>query len=106
MAVYVDPLFSATPRTAQARSWGNRWCHLVADTPEELLAMMARLGLRASYLQDAGTWGEHCDLVPSKRALAVRYGAVELTSSEMGQRWVQRRETMGPRLKDVAKAQR
>lgn len=106
MTVYVDPLFSATPRTAQARSWGNRWCHMTADTTEELHAMADRLGLRRSYVQDAGTWGEHYDLIPSKRALAVRYGAVELTSSEMGRRWVERRETMGPRLKDVARAQR
>ena len=102
MACYVDPLFSATPRTAQARSWGSRWCHMVADSPEELLAMMARLGLRSRYLQDAGTWGEHVDLVPSKRALAVKLGVVELTRREMGQRWLERREEMGPRLKDAA----
>lgn len=106
MTCYVDPLFSATPRTAQARSWGTRWCHMVADTTEELHAMAERIGLRRSYVQDAGTWAEHYDLIPSKRTLAVRYGAVELTSSEMGQRWVERRERMGPRLKDVARAQR
>jgi hypothetical protein len=78
---------------------------MIADTTEELHAMAERIGLQRRYVQDAGSWGEHFDLIPSKRALAVRYGAKELTSSEMGQRWLERREAMGPRLKDVAAAQ-
>ncbi len=91
MTVYVDDLFEATPRTAQARSHGRRWCHMEADTEAELDAMARKIGLKVAYKQNGDRWlpwRTHYDLVPSKRALAVRYGAVELTSREMGARAV------------------
>lgn len=79
MTIYVDPLFTATARTAQARRLGNRWCHLVTDSSdlEELHAFAARLGLVRAWFQPHATL-PHYDLTPAKRALAVRLGAVEV----------------------------
>jgi hypothetical protein len=71
MAVYVDKL----------RNWGWKLgpsSHLITDGPnEELHAFAAKLGLRRSWFQPAAS-GLHYDLTASKRALAVRFGAVEL----------------------------
>jgi len=88
MTVYVDGLFTATPQgdtplAQQARRNGNRWCHLTADTLDELHAMADKIGLRRAWFQSSHLL-HHChyDLVPSKRALAVRHGAVEVNSRE------------------------
>lgn len=91
MTVYVDELFTATPRTAQARLHGRLWCHMEADTEAELDAMARKIGLKVSYKQRGECWlpwRTHYDLIPSKRALAVSYGAVELTGREMAARAV------------------
>lgn|GEM_PF-5775428 len=75
MTVYVDPIFLAVPRTAQARRHGEAWCHLTADTPEELHAFAARLGMKRLWAQrEERGYGLHYDIIPSKRALAVRLG--------------------------------
>ena len=70
MAVYVDRL----------RDWGWRLgpsSHLIADTNEELHAFAARLGLKRFWFQPKAR-SPHYDLTASKRAQAVRLGAVEL----------------------------
>ena len=84
MTIYVDQLFTATPRTAQARKHGTRWCHMTCDGDlEELHRMAERIGLKRSYLQDhVQRYLKHYDLTPGKRALAVRYGAVEVDAIE------------------------
>jgi len=82
MSVYVDGLvgYDEAHIKPEARQHGRRWCHLTADTEDELHAFAARLGLRPSWYQ--GNYARpalrHYDLVPSKRALAVRLGAVEV----------------------------
>jgi hypothetical protein len=84
MAIYVDDLFTMTPRTEQARRSGNRWCHMVTDSAdlEELHRFAERLGLKRAYFQPHATL-PHYDLVPSKRALAIRYGAVAISAQEL-----------------------
>jgi hypothetical protein len=70
--VYVDTL----------RDWGWRLgpsCHLAADTLAELHAFAARLGMRRSWFQP-GRGRPHYDLTASRRAVAVRLGAVELAA--------------------------
>lgn len=47
------------------------WCHMIADTEDELHAMAARLGLLRDWYQ-----GNHYDLTPTKRGLAIQFGAV------------------------------
>jgi hypothetical protein len=82
MAVYVDALFAFEANEAQARRVGarngHRWSHMMADTVEELHAMATRIGLRRAWFQ-----GDHYDLTPSRRALAVKYGAKEVTSRDL-----------------------
>jgi Protein of unknown function (DUF4031) len=78
MAVYVDE--------AIWQRRGRRFCHLVADSPEELADFAARLGLRRAWLQTkpGRPWKDHYDLPAWARAEAVRLGALELTLREMG----------------------
>lgn len=77
MAVYVDDMRAPFGRM--------KMCHMWADTREELFAMADRIGVARKWFQrPAGTslpgmdasW-EHFDIALSKRAIAVKFGAVE-----------------------------
>jgi hypothetical protein len=52
-------------------------CHLWADTREELHAMADRIGVLRKWFQQPprASW-EHYDICLTKRAIAVRYGAI------------------------------
>lgn len=78
MSVYVDDM--------QAPYRGMIMCHMSADSNEELLAMAANIGVARKWLQNGGTHREHFDICLSKRALAVRFGAEEVTSRELVRR--------------------
>lgn len=58
-------------------------CHMVADTTEELFYMADRIGVRRKWVQDYGTHREHFDICLTKRAIAVRLGAKEITMREL-----------------------
>jgi hypothetical protein len=65
----------------------RQWCHMATDGGllgdlSELHAMAARIGLKGSWFQDHPRC-PHYDLAPSKRQLAVRHGAVEVTAKEL-----------------------
>lgn len=87
MAVYVDDLAVATTYrgkgAAQARRtgarYGHRWCHLFAAPAdlEELHEFATAIGMRREWWQ-----GDHYDLVPPRRTLAVSLGALEVTRRE------------------------
>jgi hypothetical protein len=88
LSVYVDELVAhAPPKEAQARrtgaKHGQRWCHMMADTHEELLAMARKIGLRPEWIQKEDTHQEHFDLVPPRRAAAVAAGALEVTTRDL-----------------------
>ena len=85
MAVYVDE--------AVWQRRGRRFCHLVADSSEELAAFAARLGLRRAWLQTkpGRPWKDHYDLPAWARAEAIRLGARELTTRELGAHLARRR---------------
>lgn len=77
MSVYVDEI-KAYPTGAikpGARHAGHNWCHMWADTSDELHAMATKIGLKRAWFQDGGSL-PHYDLVPSKRAEAVANGAI------------------------------
>lgn len=76
MAVYVDDM--------RAEYGRMRMCHMVADTDEELHAMAARIGVARRWHQKPDTPQSHYDICLSNRALAVRYGAQEITRREIG----------------------
>lgn len=84
MSVYVDPLIE----------WGKRpgWpyseaCHLTADSDDELHAFAVRLGFKRQWAQSMGHPRQshrHYDLTKSKRAQAVKLGAIEVTLKRLG----------------------
>jgi hypothetical protein len=65
---------------------GHRWCHLFADTLDELLAFADRIGLRRSWFQRDRSGG-HFDLNPTRRRAAVRAGAIEVTDEQAVAIW-------------------
>ncbi|KAB2656297.1 DUF4031 domain-containing protein [Brucella tritici] len=78
MSVYVDDM---------AAPFGNMvMCHMWADTDEELLAMADRIGIQRKWIQGHpylsfgrhrnASW-VHFDIAKSKRALAVKFGAIQ-----------------------------
>ena len=73
MSVYVDHAFAFG-------DWG-RWRgggHLQADTPEELHAFAARMGLRREWFQSkpGRPENDHYDLTKTGRTLALELGAI------------------------------
>lgn len=75
MSVYVDNYRGRLGRMLMA--------HLVADTHDELMRMAARLNLNPDWIQSPGTPREHFDVSLRKRDLAVRHGAVEVSSRDI-----------------------
>lgn len=68
MAVYVDQ--------EQNRFGRMIMSHMVADSIEELHAMADRIGLRRCWFQPKSH--PHYDVSRQKRAMAVKYGAIEV----------------------------
>jgi uncharacterized protein DUF4031 len=78
MAVYVDNM--------QADFGRMKMSHMSADTTEELQAMAKAIGVRAKWIQYAGTYREHFDICKSKRTHALTLGAIPVTTRELVQR--------------------
>lgn len=76
MAVYVDDMKAGFGRMTM--------CHMIADTPEELRAMARKIRVQQKWIQDKGTYKEHFDICLSKRKLAVKHGAKQITFMELG----------------------
>lgn len=75
MAVYVDN-FNAKYR-------GMIMCHMIADTTEELLAIVDAIGVNRKWIQDAGNSFEHFDICLDKKQKAIALGAIEITPKEL-----------------------
>jgi hypothetical protein len=84
MSVYVDNMRAAYGRMVM--------CHMIADSTEELLEMVDKIGVQRKWLQHAGTHREHFDISQSKRALAVAHGAVALSIMDLGRKLRARRQ--------------
>lgn len=70
MAVYVDNMTASYGRMIM--------CHMWADTLPELLAMADTVGVSRKWLQQPpkASW-IHFDIAKSKRALAIKHGAIQ-----------------------------
>ena len=79
MAVYVDDMW----RFPMGRYGRMKMSHMAAGTTEELLEMADCIDLSRRWLQDEGLWSEHFDISMSKRRLAVKNGAIEVTMREL-----------------------
>jgi hypothetical protein len=67
--------------------WGRGvWCHMMADTLEELNTFAAELGLHHAWLQYKPS-GVHYDVTKSVKAKALALGAVELKRREDPEAW-------------------
>lgn len=75
MPVYVDE--------AKHLYRGMKMCHMMADSRGELLKMADKIGVARKWIQKEGTKYEHFDVSASKRALAIKAGAVECTSRDL-----------------------
>lgn len=53
-------------------------CHMIADTTEELLEMVDKIGVQRKWIQYPGTANEHFDICLSKKKLAIQFGAKEI----------------------------
>jgi hypothetical protein len=78
--VYIDPLIDYGWRLGPS-------CHLTADSIEELNKFAMSIGMKLSWFQEGKGSMPHYDLVASKRRLAVKYGAKELTRRGAGERY-------------------
>ena len=68
MAVYVD---------SEKIQWRGRvWCHLVADSLDELHAFAAQLGLQRRWFQGRSFY-PHYDVTVPVRERALRIGAID-----------------------------
>jgi hypothetical protein len=63
---------------------GRKWCHLLADSPEELHRFANLLGLhRSSYQGPPKTRTPHYDITGFERSRALALGARPVTRAEM-----------------------
>ena len=76
MAVYVDNMRAQFGRMIM--------CHMLADSDEDLHAMADCIGVARRWHQKPGTYRSHYDIALSKRAMAVKAGAVEIDRLELG----------------------
>jgi hypothetical protein len=83
--VYVDDMKAKFGRMVM--------CHMLADSDEELHAMADRIGVSRRWHQAPPHHDSHYDIALSKRALAVQFGAVEITWRQAGAMNMRRRIT-------------
>lgn len=74
MAVYVD--------NVRIKSRGHLWCHLVADSENELHVFAQRLDLNRSWYQKNASY-PHYDITVGQREIALKLGAIEGTRKQI-----------------------
>lgn len=82
MPVFVDALIDYGHKPGLPHTL---WCHMRADTLEELHEMAALIGLKREWFQDKPR-APHYDLTPESRLRALELGAISLSRRE----WVAR----------------
>lgn len=88
MTVYVDEL-RQYPKTLNAvtQRVGTEWCHMACDGDVSELHLIAeRIGMKRAWFQERRGGISHYDLTPSRRAAAVRAGAIPISAVEMVRR--------------------
>ncbi len=82
MAVYVDDM-----HTSSMGHYGRmKMCHMIADTSAELLAMADKIRVNRQWIQHPGSPREHFDIAMTKRELAIKHGAIEISMREYAER--------------------
>jgi hypothetical protein len=88
--VYVDNFYI----TGGGNYGRMKMSHMIADTSEELLQMVDRIGVSRKWIQYPGQPNEHFDICISKRTLAIRAGAVEVSFRELAKMIANKREQL------------
>jgi len=78
--VYVDDMYLYP--VGQFRNM--KMSHLIADTTEELLRMVDKIGVQRKWIQHKGTGQEHFDIAQTKREKAIKAGARPITYRQCG----------------------
>lgn len=82
MTIYVDQL---------TQHGKIKWSHLMTDgNIDELHAMADKIGLKREWFQNKNVRYLHYDVHPRLRALAIKHGAVEVSSQELINRCVRK----------------
>ncbi len=90
MSCYVDAVRAYPGAGLRFRDF----CHLLADSRDELHAMADRLGVPRRFFQDH-PWRWHYDLPEHVRVEAVRLGAIEVDLYTVGRLLRERRTQAG-----------
>lgn len=93
MGVYVD-LVRSYPEKAELGWRYTEFCHLLADTHDELHAMAEAIGIPRRIFQDH-PYRWHYDLPAPLRPTAIELGAVEVTLREVAELLRTRRFGLG-----------
>ena len=79
MFVYVDQFVSYPPGTVKGEPRAKYWCHMWADSIEELHEFAAEIGMKRYWFQGPPIHKfPHYDLTKQRRAIAVKAGAIEV----------------------------
>jgi len=79
MAVYVDDMY----KIELGKFRHMNMSHLVADSTEELLSFVDKIGVQRKWIQYPGKNTEHFDICISKRKLAIQMGAIAVGMREL-----------------------
>ena len=69
-------------------------CHMIADTKEELLEMVDKIGVQRKWIQYEDTYKEHFDVCLTKKKKAIENGAKEITWRELGEMTIKRKQSI------------
>lgn len=93
MAVYVDDMY----KYELGRFGLMKMSHLVADSTEELLQMIDKIGVQRKWIQYKGTADEHFDIAKGNRELAIKAGAIPVEMKKLCGAW-SKRETCNSKI--------
>jgi len=77
--VYVDDMYAIS-----LGAFGRmKMSHMMADTTDELLAMVDKIGVKRKWLQKPETKLEHFDISLAKRKLAIEKGTIPVSMRQL-----------------------
>ena len=94
MTVYVDDM-KASFKPSHRPGYTYVMSHMVADTEGELHAMADKIGVARRWHQ-----GDHYDITQTKRMLAIKLGAVEISRKELGYKVMAKRRALASMSKE------
>ena len=89
MTVYIDDMY----RIPLGKLGRMKMSHMIADTRDELFAVVDAIGVARKHLQKAGKPGEHFDVSLAMRDHAIRLGAVPIKMNQLASMVHRRAET-------------